>query len=195
MVIRNSKPTVTAHDNRPELIKTTLSALRQDLDLWYRIQVLLYHLSKVARDPQPEKRISSTTHALYIGEPYFSMSESTRILTAVIDGSEIVEAVALPCPNTDDKPDLPKGTTIEAALYDRLANFLDKRKASGDARPCGPHDMVPVYGSIFGIPKEKLEDERFLARLRRPGLGDIRSKQETAAKGGARKYAKGPEKC
>ena len=30
--------------------------------------------------------------------------------------------------------------------------------------------MVPVYGSIFGIPKEKLEDARFLARLRRPDL-------------------------
>lgn len=58
MVIRNSKPAVTAHDNRPELIKTTLSALRQDSDMWYRIQVLLYDLSKVARDPQPEKRSS-----------------------------------------------------------------------------------------------------------------------------------------
>lgn len=176
------------------MIKTTLSALRQDLDLWYRIQALLYDLSKVAHDPQSEKHISSTTHALYISEPYFSMSESTRILTAVTDDSKIVETVAPSCPNTDDdKPDLPKGTTIEEALYDRLANFLDKRKASGDARPCGHHDMVAVYGSIFGIPKEKLEDERFLARLRRSGLEDIRSKQETTAKGGARKYAKGQE--
>ena len=84
MVIRSSKPAVTAHENRSELIKTTLSALRQDLDLWYRIQVLLYDLSKVAHDPQSEKHISSTTHALYISEPYFSMSESTRILTTVI---------------------------------------------------------------------------------------------------------------
>ena len=85
MVKRNTKPAVTAHDNRPEFIKTPLSALRQDLDLWYRIQVLLYDLGKVARDAQSEKRISSTTHALYTSEPYFSMSESTRILTAVID--------------------------------------------------------------------------------------------------------------
>lgn len=123
------------------------------------------------------------------------MSESTRILRALIHDSENIEAVVPPCPNTDeDRPDLSKGTTIEEAIYDRLANFLDKRKASGDARPCGPHDMVPVYGSIFGIPKEELEDERFLTRLRRSGHGDIRSKQETAAKGGARKYAKGQEK-
>lgn len=123
------------------------------------------------------------------------MSESTRIRTAVIDDSEIVEVVAPPCPNTDDdKTDLPKGTTIEEALYNRLANFLDKRKASGDARPCGPHGMVPVYGSIFVILKEKLEDERFLARFTRSGLENIRSKQETAAKGRARKYAEGQEK-
>ena len=192
---RNKKPAATPYDKRPESIKTTLSALRQDLELWYRIQVLLYDLSKVARDPQSEKRVSSTTHPLYISEPYFSDSESTRILTAVIDDSTNVQAMTAPYPNSDDdKPNLPEGTTIEEAIYDRLTNFLDKRKASGDARPCGPHDMVPVYGSIFGIPKEKLEDERFLARLRRSGLGDIRSKQETAAKGGAEKCLKGQKR-
>ena len=195
MVKRNKKPAATPYDNTPESIKTTLSALRQDLDLWYRIQVLLYDLSKVARDPQSEKRISSTTHPLYISEPYFSVSESTRILTAVIDDSGNVEAIRPQYPNSDyDGPHTPDDKTIEEAIYDTMTNFLDKRKASGDARPCGPHDMVPVYGSIFGIPKEKLEDERFLARLRRSGLGDIRSKQETAAKGGAEKCAKGQKR-
>ena len=184
MVKRNKKLAATPYDKRPESIQTTLSALRQDLDLWYKIQVLLYDLSKVARDPQSEKRISSTTHPLYISEPYFSVSESTRILTAVIDDSANVEAIRPQYPNSDyEEPHTPEGKTIEEAIYDTMTNFLDKRKASGDARPCGPHDMVPVYGSIFGIPKEKLEDERFLARLKRSGLGDLRLKDKDAVKG------------
>ena len=31
--------------------------------------------------------------------------------------------------------------------------------------------MFPIYGGIFGITKEEVNDERFLARLRRSGLG------------------------
>lgn len=61
--------------------------------------------------------------------------------------------------------------TLEQAIHNRLANFFDKRGASGDSRPCGPHDMVPIYMSVFGIGKEELRDERFLGRLRRSGLG------------------------
>lgn len=73
--------------------------------------------------------------------------------------------------------------TVEQALYYKLANFLDKRKASGDARPCGPHDMVPIYSTIFGVTKEELRDERFLGRLRRSGVGDssVRTVIEAAA--------------
>lgn len=74
--------------------------------------------------------------------------------------------------NYDDESRSPKGVTLEEAIYDRLSSFFDKHKASGDARPCRPHDMDPIYGDVFEIPKEKLEDERFLARLRRSGLGD-----------------------
>ena len=61
--------------------------------------------------------------------------------------------------------------TLEQAIHNRLANFFDKWGASGDSRPCGPHDMVPIYVSVLGIGKEELRDERFLGRLRRSGLG------------------------
>lgn len=51
--------------------------------------------------------------------------------------------------------------------------------------------MVPIYGSVFGIQKEELKDERFLGRLRRSGLGDSRSTEETAAKGDEKSHDKG----
>jgi hypothetical protein len=69
---RNEKTTVNHAANSIKPSTTTLSDLRKDADLWYRTQVLLYDLSSVANDPLSEKRLSSTTHELYISEPYFT---------------------------------------------------------------------------------------------------------------------------
>ena len=51
-----------------------------------------------------------------------------------------------------------------------MENFFEKRRASGDARPCGPHDMGSIYLAVFGVSKEELKDDKFLSRLRRAGL-------------------------
>ena len=67
--------------------------------------------------------------------------------------------------------------TIEAAIQSSLQNFFEKRRASGDARPCGPHDMGPIYKAVFGISTEELRDEKFLGRLRRCGLGEKKEKE------------------
>ena len=172
---------------------TTLSCLREDSDLWYRIHVLLHDLSKVTRDPQSEKRLALTLHPLYISEPYFSDDESTRILSAINDNPTYYEAKS---PSGDDKDSitLTEESTIEQAIYDRMTNFLNKRKASGDARPCGPHDLVPIYGAIFSIPKDELEDERFLVRLRRSGLGGTCKTDDTARNVSTKKCAKRQKK-
>ncbi|MCJ1455069.1 hypothetical protein MMC28_005423 [Mycoblastus sanguinarius] len=171
-------------DNTTKPARTTLSALRQDVDICYRIRVLLYDLSNIASDPLSEKRISSTTHELYISEPYFTESEATRIRTALIDDAAEAETTSIQsASSTKDTSISRKEVTIEEAIHDKLIDFFDKRRASGDSRPCGPHDMFPVYGSIFGIQKEELKDEHFLGRLRRSGLGDSRSKEGSATRG------------
>lgn len=64
-----------------------------------------------------------------------------------------------------------KTLTVEEAITSCLQNFFAKRRASGDARPCGPHDMGPIYRAVFGITIEELRNEKFLGRLRRTGLG------------------------
>jgi hypothetical protein len=63
-------------------------------------------------------------------------------------------------------------TTVEKSIQSHLSSFLDKRKASGDSRPCGPRDLGPIYRSVFGISQTELLDEKFLTRLRRSELGD-----------------------
>lgn len=73
-------------------------------------------------------------------------------------------------PATEEAP--ATTVTVEDAITACLQNFFAKRRASGDARPCGPHDMGPVYKAVFGITAEELESEKFLGRLRRAGLGE-----------------------
>lgn len=146
--------------------------------------VLLHDLSNVASDPLSEKRMSSTTHELYISEPYFTESEATRIRTALVEyATQAKTTNSQSASSLNETLDFFEEVTVQEAIHKRLTDFFDKRKASGDARPCGPHGMVPIYASIFGIHKEQLKEERFLSRLRRSGLGDSRSKEETATEG------------
>lgn len=173
--------TGTSENPAVKTATVTLSSLREDLDLWYRIRILIYDLNNV-KDPLSEKRLSSTMNELYISEPYFRDLEASKIRTALIDKADVPGLLG-----NGTSPEAQE-ITIEQALHAKLENFLDKRKASGDSRPCGPHDMVPIYGSVFGITKEDLGDERFLGRLRRSGLGEssIEKAGVEAAADGAR---------
>lgn len=67
---------------------------------------------------------------------------------------------------------------MEEAIYERLAGFFDKRRASGDSRPCGPHDMAPIYEKVFNIEPSELRDENFPSRLRRSGLRESLPKEK-----------------
>lgn len=176
--LSSSLPTTTTNVAGP----TSFSAIRQDADLWYRIHVLMYDLSNVTIDPSSEKRISATTHELYISEPYFLDSEAKKICTALIDVDDVIEKTKKEEEEAVDNTFVLSSkddVTVEEMIHHFLSDFFDKRKASGDARPCGPHDMVPIYGRVFGIQKEELKDERFLSRLRRSGIGDLKGKETT----------------
>ena len=172
---------------------TNLSDLRQDPDLGYWIRVLLYDLNNVKTGPS-STRLSTTTHPLYISGPYFREHEASKILTAAVP---IINDDDDDDDNDDDNSNISPITTstavqtqqtIEQALHSRLSTFLDKRRASGDARPCGPHDMVPIYSCVFGITKEELGDERFLGRLQRCGVGG--SSQKAGIEAGASEAGK-----
>ncbi|KAL9603237.1 MAG: hypothetical protein Q9219_001257 [cf. Caloplaca sp. 3 TL-2023] len=154
---RDHKPMAT-NDSSAKVHDPVLSFsdIRNDQELWYRLCVLLHDLNNV-KDRSSEKRLSLTVNELYISEPYFTEHEACRIRAALVD-----------C--TDESQQI----TIEQALHRNLENFLDKRRASGDSRPCGPHDLVPAYCTVLGITKDDLKDEQFIGRLRRSGLGDSR---------------------
>lgn len=129
-------------------IPVTVQNLRKDLALWYNLLVLIYDLQNVKQDKNAQDRLNSTIHERYLSAPYFTtVDEVAKIQGAVLDG-----------------------VTVDEAITQRLENFFEKRKASGDARPCGPHDMVPAYLECFGIEKREIRDEGFVRRVRKHGL-------------------------
>ena len=142
-MVSDQKPLPALPVLEKESIKATVSDLREDADLWFRIQVLLYDLDHISQDRRSETRISSTIHALYISEPYFSEAESHRIRTALFndcrkmtDNDETASIGDVKSANIkQQKVNTPRQITVEEAMYSRLANLLDKRKASSDARP------------------------------------------------------------
>ncbi|KAL8980336.1 MAG: hypothetical protein Q9177_005910 [Variospora cf. flavescens] len=147
---------------------TALSEIQSNLDIWYRVQVLLHDLSNVGNDVHSEKRLSATTNELYISAPSFTEAEATQILSALVEPTDRSEESIVPSASI-------LTATIQDTIHQRLVDFFDKRKASGDARPCGPHDMLPIYLDVFKLQKEDLMNEKFLGRLRRSGLGDFMS--------------------
>ncbi|TGO30486.1 hypothetical protein BPAE_0005g00820 [Botrytis paeoniae] len=152
-----------------------MSDLHADHDLWYKIRVLLHDLHNIANDHAAQARTQNTTDELYISGPYFTLEEAARI-------KEFEELEFEGDSEHHVSPDTPaleveglKEMTVETAIKYCFQSLFEKRKASGDARPCGPHDMGPIYRAIFMISKEELKDEKFLERLRRAGLSEPRT--------------------
>ncbi|KFY25202.1 hypothetical protein V491_01871 [Pseudogymnoascus sp. VKM F-3775] len=177
----------------------TLSDLQAKPVLWYKVHVLLYDLCNISKDHDAEARTLCTTDELYISAPYFTPDEAMLIKNTIVsqpiltdipefealDLAENMDAEINEAPN-EEAPQ--KTLTVEEAITSCLQNFFAKRRASGDARPCGPHDMGPVYKAVFGITTAELKEEKFLSRLRRTGLGQ--SNGETVERGGKKKQKK-----
>ncbi|KAF7948318.1 uncharacterized protein EAE97_003729 [Botrytis byssoidea] len=131
-----------------------MSDLQADHDLWYKIHVLLHDLHNIANDHAAQARTQNTTDELYIGGPYFTLEEASRIKGTIVSSPILTE--------TPEFEELESEGDLE-------------HHASGDARPCGPHDMGPIYRAIFMVSKEKLKDGKFFGRLRRAGLSEPRN--------------------
>lgn len=182
--VKKSAQPAKGNKINPSNAELTLTGLRQNEDLWYRIRVLLYDLRNIASNRSSEQRTHCTTDELYISNPYFTSSECALIKSTLVQVHYNVAELA------EDNNDKNAATnnelnkfnaetkTVEDAIKSRLAGFFDKRKASGDSRPCGPHDMAPIYESVFGISRSEVQDKKFLARLRRSGLGDIGAEEK-----------------
>lgn len=168
----------------------------------YKIRVLLYDLLNMPKDRSCEARTLSTTDELYFSQPYLTPEEAAKIKSATVDhilssftSEENVDSEGF---NNDKSEAALAGThhSVEKTIHFQMATFFEKRRASGDARPCGPHTMAPLYLAVFGISKHELADEKFLGRLRRCGLetSNIQRSDKTPDKGHPNKEKKKKKK-
>ncbi|PVH72683.1 putative C6 transcription factor, partial [Cadophora sp. DSE1049] len=167
--LKNTKPSNKGSTSQQPTAQTTLLEIKEkNLELWYNLKVLLYDLTNLKNDPASMTRLERTVHELYISSPYFTTDEAEMIKNALVpvchDSEDNEEGTM---EDTDDASKEVEFETVQQAIQRRMAHFYDKRKANGDFRPCGPHDMVPVYLEVFGIEKGEIGDERVLGRVRR----------------------------
>lgn len=161
----SKKPPPASLPGSPSLPPATTSAVSADPNLGYKLRVLIHDFRQVATNHTSQHRISNTIDALYISSPYFTPNEAAAVKRAIVDTvTRVADKDGISLVNFNP------GQTAESVIQSAMANFFDKRRASGDARPCGPHDMAPIYEAIFGIERGETDGERFLGRLRRSGL-------------------------
>ncbi|KAF7546043.1 hypothetical protein G7046_g9424 [Stylonectria norvegica] len=170
----DSKSSPLTPTTQPE--PTTTTAVAADPVLGYKIRVLLFDFLNVKKNPDSERRINSTTDEHYISAPYFDERQAAVIKAAVVD-------VHLSCANGgyDDEAEMDEqgfrsaaagleSRNFDAALRDLMRTFVEKRRASGDARPCGPHHLAPMYAMLFGIKLDEVQESKILGRLRKSGV-------------------------
>jgi hypothetical protein len=148
----------------------TISAVATDPILGFRVRVLLYDFLNINKDPNSEKRINCTTDEYYISAPYFDERQAAIVKAAVVDADLGRDTESGTTQDYDILMVSQKGRSFGNAIRALLGSFIDKRYASGDARPCGPHHLAPLYAKLFGIDMEELKDAKFLSRLRRAGV-------------------------
>lgn len=149
--------------------------------LGWRVRVLIHDFLNVAKDPSAERRLNTTTDEHYISVPYFDEAEAAMVKAAAVDVDisryDLGPAVAGYAAGNEETEDecVPlaaglEGHTFDTAVRVLLNNFIDKRRASGDTRPCGPHHLAPMFASLFGIRIEEVKDVKFLDQLRRADI-------------------------
>ncbi|KAL0767556.1 hypothetical protein CaCOL14_009795 [Colletotrichum acutatum] len=157
--------------------KLTTSSINVDPILGYKIRVPIHDFLKEAKDPDAQERMNSTTEANYISGPYFDQEQAKQVREATVDVELSISISAATQDNHEGDETGESGLRIrihglivEEAIETVMNGYLDKRRASGDARPCGPHDLAPVYAALFGIHMLELQSHQFLSRLRRSGV-------------------------
>ena len=129
--------------------------VQSDNALWYKLHVFVYDLRNFREISESRTRLDSIVDASYIGEPYFTSLEASKLKNTVVDVDE----------------GKPLQTLIEETLFERLDRRAKKRVESNDYRVCAAHDLAPILEKAFDInPKELAKSREFLDLLGRSGL-------------------------
>ena len=127
--------------------------------IWYRLHVLLFDLQNFNRRQDSRVRLDTVIDPSYIGAPYFTDEEATKIKQMAVTEKTTFEQ------------------TISEKLDGRLSRRMQKRASSGDYRVCAAHDLVPIIADTLGIDIKQMErDKQFMHLVETKGL-DLEGEQ------------------
>ncbi|THX20668.1 hypothetical protein D6D17_00519 [Aureobasidium pullulans] len=131
----------------------TISDLKSNNPLWWRIHVFTYDLRHYRERPDSLERLETIVDISYLSTPYFNESEVTQLKSTLLSTGKTLEE------------------TIEQTLHERLNRRLKKRQESNDYRVCAAHDLAPIFEKAFGLEHKQLaRDVEFLKLVDENGL-------------------------
>ncbi|THV71196.1 hypothetical protein D6C85_01642 [Aureobasidium pullulans] len=133
--------------------ESTISDLKSNNPLWWRIHVFTYDLRHYRERPDSLERLETIVDISYLSTPYFNESEVTRLKSTLLSTGKTLEE------------------TIEQTLHERLNRRLKKRQESNDYRVCAAHDLAPIFEKAFDLDHKQLaRDVEFLKLVDENGL-------------------------
>jgi hypothetical protein len=159
----------------------TNTAIASDPTLGYKFRVILHDFLNVVKDPNSEQRINATTDEHYISLPYFNQDEATVIKSAIVDDNlsqhDLGALFARYAHEVDEEEgeerrgerendpgsviEVLGDKTLDGVVRALLMSFLEKRRASGDSRPCKPHHLAPMFAALLGLIYRRFERKGF----------------------------------
>ncbi|TIA22214.1 hypothetical protein D6C80_01441 [Aureobasidium pullulans] len=131
----------------------TISDLKSNSPLWWRIHVFTYDLRHYRERPDSLDRLETIVDISHLSTPYFNESEVTQLKSTPLSMGKTLEE------------------TIEQTLHERLNRRLKKRQESNDYRVCAAHDLAPIFEKAFGLDhKQLVRDVEFLKLVDENGL-------------------------
>lgn len=153
----SSTSTTPADSFDPVSLHDLLSTISPTI--WYRLHVLLFDLQNFNHRQDSRERLDTVIDPSYIGAPYFTIEETTRIKQMTVTEKTTFEQ------------------TISEKLDERLSRRLQKRASSGDYRVCAAHDLVPIIADTLRVDLKQMErDKRFMHLVETKGL-DLEGEQ------------------
>ncbi|KAI6085118.1 hypothetical protein F4821DRAFT_261320 [Hypoxylon rubiginosum] len=133
----------------------TTSALLDERRLGFKIRLFVYDFTNFLTKMPSCERVFNITNPTSLDGDYFNPAELKRILKARVDTYTQME----------DNPVIPSTPhqTVEQMLRELLPNGW--KKQPGKNQNVGLDELAAIYASIFGIAREELDNESFVARV------------------------------
>lgn len=140
-----------------------LEQLKSHSIIVFKLDLLLYDMYNVQKDPSSCRRILKAVDPLYICAPYFTDIEAERIKSTLVSSKTSITRLAENVVTEYIEQEMPELVTIREALQAQYNYFKSKQRLN----PQISSELAPIWQMVFEIDaadlrKERLGDKKLL---------------------------------